>query len=677
MNRPEIEFGNVDWTTEELHLQSIKQEVDVFESSFVITNNQMTKEVSNLRWYDDEQKSDILKSLEDRRQYLDLRHDAIASLERSPYFARLDFNDGMRRNMVYVSKGNIKSALSDHDDVKYVNWRAPIAGLLYQYNYTPIKNVRFETEKNVKTGDIDLVAKLKINDWELEDIWSSSSGANDRMERSGLQDAMRDELQERLSAASSDKMSEIVDTIQADQYEIIKQDPTKDLIIQGCAGSGKTAVALHRIAYLLYNGLDSQEILFISPNKDFSKYVSGVLPELGEVNIPIKTLDEIYKSVFNERLLPRSFQSVVEDFLNIKHKDPRINYFFSGQDDLDYKVRNHIEAARQRRQVIDRYLDALEEIRKSRYMTVKNPTISIKSSDLVWNDDNETTSGYVFEAIVGEYFDFNLYAILEAIIKNLTYPKQKINKLPERRLGNKIKSVKHIVIDEAQDYTKWQIYLLHLLCPEATFTILGDRFQTSNPYAKVYNKYLGHEDKNTFSQLLSEVDRERGTRATYLEINTAYRSSPEIVTYCNQIMGLDIVAIRDSQAMEVAEREPDGEIDFLWQLRQDVENLIALGFSRIGVVTDNSYQAFLMVDKFEKYYDTLTNLDIQVMPFYKAKGLEFDAVIAIHDFESSDELHLSEALGREIDFGQRMFYIACTRAQHKLIVYHYNIRPKG
>ena len=95
-----------------------------------------------------------------------------------------------------------------------------------------------------------------------------------------------DLLQEVLGSESSDKMKNIVDTIQKEQNEIIRDVAHKNLIVEGIAGSGKTPVALHRIAFLLYkiNNLKSKDILILSPNNVFSEYISNVLPELGEDN---------------------------------------------------------------------------------------------------------------------------------------------------------------------------------------------------------------------------------------------------------------------------------------------------------------------------------------------------------------------------------------------------------
>lgn len=165
------------------------------------------------------------------------------------------------------------------------------------------------------------------------------------------------------------------------------------------------------------------------------------------------------------------------------------------------------------------------------------------------------------------------------------------------------------------------------------------------------------------------MNRERGSRAIYQEIKTAYRSSPEIVAYCNEILGTNIVSVRDSQGIAVEEKISKSVDTFLSQLKNDIDRIISDGFLRIAIITDSAEQASLLLNSFEKYKD-IKSIDFQILPFYKAKGLEFDAVVAIYDFERSGDYINSTVLGKEIAVDDRMLYIACTRAQHKLIVYY-------
>ena len=178
--------------------------------------------------------------------------------------------------------------------------------------------------------------------------------------------------------------------------------------------------------------------------------------------------------------------------------------------------------------------------------------------------------------------------------------------------------------------------MLHLLCPKAKFTILGDKNQNVNPYLK----------DNPLDKLLSEVDEEY----RYFEINKAYRSSPEIVKYTNRIVGANVEPVRKSQGIEVNEYtvnkfnsiEPD---DFL----EDIREFRKHGLKRIGIITRDEAIAGLL-----SFDELLDDDNIHVMPVYEAKGLEFDAVIVIDSFRDNEK---------------ELFYTACTRAQHALVVY--------
>ena len=180
------------------------------------------------------------------------------------------------------------------------------------------------------------------------------------------------------------------------------------------------------------------------------------------------------------------------------------------------------------------------------------------------------------------------------------------------------------------------MYLLHLLCPNAKFTILGDKNQNINPYL----------ENNTLENILEEVDN----MAAYFPIKNAYRSSPEIVEYTNKILDTDIVAKRRSQGVRVDERfmKSVNSISTV-DLDNDILKLQE-SYSRIGIVCRNKDISEFISELIEGMYGNTS-----VMPVYEAKGLEFDAVIVIDTFDKDRE--------------KELLYTACTRAQHKLIVY--------
>ncbi|WP_245773046.1 UvrD-helicase domain-containing protein [Paenibacillus catalpae] len=164
------------------------------------------------------------------------------------------------------------------------DWRSPVAGLFYDYN---VGSARYIAPEGEIEGDIELKRQYRIKQGVMDYMIESSININDEV------------LQKELSQTSDEKMKNIVATIQKEQNEIIRNESSYELLIQGVAGSGKTSVALHRIAFLLYRHkglLTPDNMLILSPNKVFSDYISNVLPELGEEQIAEIGFDAIAAS---------------------------------------------------------------------------------------------------------------------------------------------------------------------------------------------------------------------------------------------------------------------------------------------------------------------------------------------------------------------------------------------
>ena len=216
----------------------------------------------------------------------------------SPYFGRVDFySDRRDATTVYVGVNGIH----DNLDFYVFDWRSPIGSLFYNYNVGPAS---YEAPIGEIKGEIKLKRQYKIEDGKLVRCFNSDINIDDEC------------LQEILSKNSGDKMRNIVNSIQAEQNAIIRNLKDRLLIVQGIAGSGKTSVALHRIAYLLYHekNLRSSDVLIFSPNDVFSKYISNVLPELGEENVMQSTFSRFAESYLSEFKEVESFTSFTERF---------------------------------------------------------------------------------------------------------------------------------------------------------------------------------------------------------------------------------------------------------------------------------------------------------------------------------------------------------------------------
>lgn len=200
----------------------------------------------------------------------------------SPYFGRFDFSEGESEECekIYIGIHNVIDM--KEQNILVYDWRAPISSIYYEYE---LGEAEYSTPQGRATGKVQLKRQYKIREGKLQYFFDSSITIDDEM------------LQQALCRSSSPKMRNIIETIQKEQNAIIRDTENELLIVQGVAGSGKTSIALHRIVFLLYQGLNtklnSNNIIIISPNEVFSDYISGVIPELGEANVDRITFGEI------------------------------------------------------------------------------------------------------------------------------------------------------------------------------------------------------------------------------------------------------------------------------------------------------------------------------------------------------------------------------------------------
>lgn len=227
----------------------------------------------------------------------------------SPYFGRFDFREdgfGMKEK-IYIGLANVMDRQTH--DVYVYDWRAPISSIFYRYEKG---QAAYHTPNGLSTGEVLLKRQFKIDNSQLKYFFDCNIRITDEV------------LQEILSRNTSPRMRNIVETIQKEQDMIIRDTDNELLLVQGSAGSGKTSIALHRIAFLLYenlNKLHSRNIMIISPNDVFSRYISGVLPELGEENVLQATFDDLIKNTFAERFQPVTREIYLEDIITSHDSD--------------------------------------------------------------------------------------------------------------------------------------------------------------------------------------------------------------------------------------------------------------------------------------------------------------------------------------------------------------------
>lgn len=227
----------------------------------------------------------------------------LRKLIESPYFGRIDFAEHRSLPPVPLYIG----VHPFHDESSGKNliydWRAPIASMFYDYE---TGEAQYLSPSGIISGHITLKRQFRIRKSIIEFMLESSLNIQD------------DILQKELSTTSDERMKTIVATIQKDQNRIIRNESSPVLIIQGAAGSGKTSIALHRVAFLLYkhrNSISSQNIVIISPNNVFADYISNVLPELGEEKIPELSFEKIAANELGNKIKFRTFFDQVSALL--------------------------------------------------------------------------------------------------------------------------------------------------------------------------------------------------------------------------------------------------------------------------------------------------------------------------------------------------------------------------
>lgn len=685
----------------------------------------------------------------------------ISKTKNRPFFARFDFNDNHSRKIIYISDTNTNAFINSYGIVKYVDWRAPIAKPFYDYR-RPTKNVSIPVNNSSReeaiTGTIDLVAQYSIKKSIINNLEYDSF--NKKQSTDNINNNI---LQEKLESNSHALMEGHADTLQAEQYALTSYNNDEDLIVQGVAGSGKTVIALSRLVFLKYKenkNFSNDNILYISPNADFSQYVSNVSIELGETRIPIKTMNHVIDEVFktkNSKQSAANWENISTFAEKYNHKKPADikkkftktfqNKFYSlcekldndaiitqeynsqiskigelitqknsqitnkvitlkelkeeqanlekqslqlpttvkrlrskiakkiekGDTDVDSdleelkKFENDIKITKQEQIIINRKIKGalldiakdrqlFEKLKKSREMTLKTFIRKLKCNILTDRKNNSAHSLYAKNILPNSAYikissDYSAIITISpkkylSIICSEKAPKKYayenlpyyiiIKFLIERANGNNLENniIKHIVVDEAQDYTEPYFYFLRQAFPNAVFTILGDKNQNINPFSKF----------TSLENLIPDI--------RYKEINTAYRSSPEIVNYCNHILNLNnIRSIRKSQGINVVEQKTNSN-DLTKTIEMEVSRLKELKFKRIGIITSNQKSAEAIKNKMNLLSYSHKNPPI-IISVFKAKGLEYDAAIIINDYKKESK---------------NLFYVACTRAKHALTV---------
>ena len=674
-----------------------------------------------------------------------------------PYFARVDFQENEKLSSEKFYIGKMALIREEDQELIIVDWRAPVSNLYYEER---LGDAHYASPEGNVEGQLLVKRQFSINEGKLEEMFDIDITTNDEF------------LQASLGSSADNRLKEIVSTIQAEQNSVIRADMWRPLIVQGAAGGGKTTIALHRIAYLIYTyekSFKPENFMIIAPSKLFLNYISDVLPELGvektkqttyeefafnvigqkfKINDPNQKLIQFVETnkteeqrSYNELLRKQSelkcsmfFKEIIDQYIETIENDfiPKENFTLGGRTILSYedinklfikeyrrhpivkrideikkhlqnrlkaqkeylaedvqgkcdryiaKVKRAMEPSDERQELIVKAIDKKNEVigklQEYSKTAVKSYIAKIsKTNPLQYYRDflenQELYSSIVLDKTDEATADFLRSYTLQVLdsdtvdledVAPIMYLKYKIYGVDEKI------PVRHIVIDEAQDFSVFQIYTLKNIIKDSSFTILGDLSQA-------IHSYRGIKDWNDINQYVFDEKSEM------LTLEQSYRTSVEIMEAANKV----IATLQDDKLIPakpvIRHGDPVSVVSKLnrKEIAEDIagkiKELRKQGFKSIAIICKTAKECEEMHSLFKKGKDSpyiITGKEkeyksgLLIVPSYLAKGLEFDAVFVA---DASAENYTTSELDT------KLLYVALTRPLHKLYIYHIGERSK-
>ncbi len=639
----------------------------------------------------------------------------------SPFFGRFDFqpSDASKATKLYVGKTYIDG---ESGQTAVIDWRSPIASMYYD---SSVGSANYVAPKGIIEGYLSLKRQIIIEDAIIQKIIDTDLITSDEI------------LQEYLNVHADNRMKTIISSIQKEQNDIIRRPLKENIIVQGVAGSGKTSVALHRVAYLLYSlnkdnsKAESSQFLIIGPNDYFLDYISGVLPDLEVENASQTTLADMIKERVDSKIKIMDYSTELKEYYSSRKpgEDSRIkdsNEFVEAmhkfiQDllcyykthDIEYEgkvlfpkediehilnslrggFKNNINEVQQRiiKKIKQNYSDYVRIITKDKKSAAlalpkKDPTRN-KLLDEILAIEKEAKTG--FAKVIKEHFqvankkimslyllfidNIDRYLSFEDIegFKKRNYKTLSKNKISRDDIAPLLymlsmlenvddnKNIKHVIVDEAQDFGVLEFAVLKKLFPNASFSVFGDLNQSIYSYRSV-------KDWESVNERVFE------NQANIIQLNQSYRTTDEIMKEANKVSKhLTGTAaeeiIRHGNAVDYNYYNSQTKIDSIANKVQEYE---ASGYKSIAIISKTESEAKTLCDELKKKGITVKNITADDVQYFGGvctitsnlvKGLEFDAAILIDvDAKNYNPEH-------EIDM--KLLYVAMTRALHEMTLF--------
>ncbi|MGN0526220.1 MAG: HelD family protein [Acutalibacteraceae bacterium] len=659
--------------------QDIKEQGENFNRDNPIGGMYSGTELTEIH-YDMEQKMALSAEYERTVSYY-------KTLRKAPYFARIDFKPegAAKPRSVYIGF----KTLQDPDTFKMLvcDWRAPISSLFYE-DFLDEKAF-YDAPNGRITGELSLKRQFKFKDGTLDLYIDSDLKIDD--------DILRDVL----SKGAGEHLKVIVNSIQREQNKVIRYSDNENLLVVGPAGSGKTSVGFHRLAYLLYqnrNELSSSEIIMFSNNDIFSSYVADIIPELGEMPINYASFYTIFNAEIPEFAVNDYYalaESIIEgdevrknsakvkmskDFMEfldgagdilkpqftditlwedvIISKDALLERFTADKENSQKSRGERLSSYVQG--VIDEYfianrdyiykrIDADSFISDDTAKLVKNQRKTVKQNAVEMIREAVLTDPVTaYFGLLKNYADKTnqpeLVKTKNSVLRGLIEFEDALGIVYLKSvLGTSavLSGVKHILVDEAQDFSLLQHSIIKRMFPRAKFTLLADTNQAIIP-----------EINTASSEDIASV-----YKAKTVTLNKSYRSTKQINEYALSLLPENKryeVFERDGAEVEIV----SGGADKVLEKAKEYANISP----STCIITLTSNEANEIYELFKEEIPGIricNNMSVElsnnpiIMPLALTKGLEFDNVIAVNNGRFKDSKYM---------------YMAATRALHNLTV---------
>lgn len=615
----------------------------------------------------------------------------LKKLRNNPYFARVDFaEDGYDPEEFYIG---IKSLLDEKEFAPYVyDWRAPVASLFYE-DFDDEKPY-FDAPSGRIEGEIQKRCQYKFKDGKLVSCFESELKIDDVI------------LQKALSESSTDRLKVIVSSIQKEQNRAIRFGGDKNLVVCGPAGSGKTSVGFHRLAYLLYTNRDrlsSSEIVMFTGSDIFASYVSDIIPELGEAPIRDFNFNKLMSRQLG-KIRFSDYYSLTEDILSggsVREQNAKIKYsadfvsflekyvcnrtvgfssfclygdeVYSGEEITNYlKKKRKIRNFNDRLNIISKYAEEkIEKYFAENYLKIyeimhKESSILDDTAELVQQMRSEIKNksrqklqneldGNDFHILAEIYGEYEAENHLDVSLKK-SYTRNLGRNFIEfedallimyiKCLSGKVfthANVQHVLIDEAQDFSPIQHKIIRYLYPKANFTVLTDSRQAIFPF-------INCTDINEIAELYS---------ADVMDLKKSYRSTSQINAFAKKLLKNADYETFDRNGEEPKIIETDDAFSEIEKALDGIEGSACI-ITKTTAFARKIYNRLIAEKDVEIYDDSkkIFSDKIGIMSVAFSKGLEFDNVIIVSD---DDNNFYSENC-------EPFLYMAATRALHKLTI---------